>query len=155
MLSKAHRKISLDEVFGIAFDLPTALDERREAVSVPADVESRANAHGVVFLEAIDGSGCTVSVTSCLGELLIVGTNSKSKETGLLFLIVMPTGKPTMKSSEIVVVVPSLRVTMGNAMPTCAPTRGGPGSCALAPDGIINAMKNNAKTFGDETSLNR
>ncbi len=42
LLPKAHREIRFDEVFGIAFDLPTALDERREAVSVRADVESRA-----------------------------------------------------------------------------------------------------------------
>ncbi len=56
LLPKAHREISFDEVFSIAFDLPTALDERREAVSVPTDVECRANAHGVVFLEAIDSS---------------------------------------------------------------------------------------------------
>jgi len=56
LLPKAHWEISLDEVFGIAFDLPTALDERRKAISVRADVESRANAHGIAFLEAIDGS---------------------------------------------------------------------------------------------------
>ncbi len=56
LLPEAHREIRFDKVFGIICDLPTALDERREAVSVRADVECRAKAHGIVFLEAIDSS---------------------------------------------------------------------------------------------------
>ena len=56
LLAKAHRKISFDEEVGIPPDLPTALDERREAVSVRANIESRTQANGVMFLEAIDDS---------------------------------------------------------------------------------------------------
>ncbi len=56
LLREAHRKISFDEVLGITLNLPTALDERREAVGVRADVEGRAQADGVVFLKAVDES---------------------------------------------------------------------------------------------------
>ncbi len=55
-LPEAHGEVGFDEIFGVAFNLPAALNKRRETVSVRADVEGRAKACRIIFLEAVDNS---------------------------------------------------------------------------------------------------
>src|SRR5882724_10005838 len=55
--------------------------------------------------------------------LWIKGTTARSKATRPPGLMVIPVGKPTLNSSEIVVLSPLTRVTSGKTTPKCPPTR--------------------------------